>query len=156
MRLIALAFICVYCHITVSAQNKSLPEFSFLNSKNQRITPASLPVGQPIVVFYFDPFCDHCKEQAKIVTPDAAKFGKTTFVWVSLGEMEDNETFKKENLKSFPRAFVCNDTEFKFDSWFGYSEVPSVFIYNNERNLTARFDKVSSAKDILDACNKKL
>ena len=80
MKLFALVFIFVCNHITVAAQNKSLPEFSFLNNKNQKITPASLPIGQPVVVFYFDPFCDHCKEQAKIVGQDAAKFGKTTFV----------------------------------------------------------------------------
>ena len=101
MKLFALVFIFVCNHITVAAQNKSLPEFSFLNNKNQKITPASLPIGQPVVVFYFDPFCDHCKEQAKIVGQDAAKFGKTTFVWVGLGEMEDNVTFKKEHLKLF-------------------------------------------------------
>ena len=101
MKLFILVFIFVCNHITVAAQNKSLPEFSFLNNKNQKITPASLPIGQPVVVFYFDPFCDHCKEQAKIVGQDAAKFGKTTFVWVGLGEMEDNVTFKKEHLKLF-------------------------------------------------------
>lgn len=156
MKLFTLVFIFVCNHITVAAQNKSLPEFSFSNNRNQKITPASLPIGQPVVVFYFDPFCDHCKEQAKIVGQDAAKFGKTTFVWVGLGEMEDNETFKKEYLKSFPQAFVCKDTDFKFDSWFGYSEVLSVFIYNKERKLTAQFNKVASAKDILDACSKKL
>ena len=101
MKLFALVFIFVCNHITVAAQNKSLPEFSFSNNRNQKITPASLPIGQPVVVFYFDPFCDHCKEQAKIVGQDAAKFGKTTFVWVGLGEMEDNVTFKKEHLKLF-------------------------------------------------------
>ena len=138
MKLFALVFIFVCNHITVAAQNKSLPEFSFLNNKNQKITPASLPIGQPVVVFYFDPFCDHCKEQAKIVGQDAAKLARTTFVWVGMGEMEDNVTFKKEHLKLFLKHLYVKILSISLIVGLDIQKYPLfLFIIKNESLLTS-------------------
>ena len=49
---------------------------------------------------------------------------------------------------------MCKDTAYKFDSWFGYSEVPAIYIYNKARKKTAAFTSVVSAEEILAACTK--
>ena len=46
---------------------KALPAFDFEMPNGDRLTPEKLPAAQPVIVFYFDPFCDHCIAQAKII-----------------------------------------------------------------------------------------
>jgi hypothetical protein len=53
-----------------------------------------------------------------------------------------------EDLKAFPGkhlpgvtgdVYVTKDTQYKMDDWFGYSETPSIYVYNNKWVRTASF-----------------
>jgi peroxiredoxin len=136
------------------AQSQTLPAFSFTNAKKEKITAASLPQNKPSIIFYFDPFSDKCEEQATKIKGSAAKFADIVIVVVSSASAEDNEAFRKKNLVGLKNLFVCTDTEFRFDTWFGYSETPSIYVYNKARDRTAAFTKVVSVEEILDACTK--
>ncbi len=148
--LISITILFSFC-----AQAQTLPDFSFTNAKKEKITPASLPQNKPIVVCYFDPYCEKCETQAAKIKEKAAKFSNITIIYVSWGEFDDNEDFRKNNLVGLKNLFVCKDENFKFDTWFGYSEVPAIYVYNKSRKLTATFTTVVSADEILKACNKQ-
>lgn len=148
------SLIAIIVSLSFIAQSQTLPDFSFTSTKKEKITPASLPQNKPIIVCYFDPFCEKCITQAIKIKEKAAKFSNSTIVYVSWAELEDNETFRKKYFTGMQNLFMCKDTEFKFDKWFGYSEVPAIYIYNKTRKKTAAFTSVVTVEEILGACSK--
>jgi hypothetical protein len=119
---------------------KPLPEFSFTDINGKKITKASLPAGMPVIVFYFDPDCDHCQQEAAWITQYKEYFKGITFVWVSWSEIEMIKEFPAKHLPGVGGPmFFTKDTEFKFDSYFGYSEIPSIYVYNKNWVRTGSF-----------------
>ena len=118
-----------------------LPQFAFELPDGSTLTPSVLK-KQPVIVFYFDPDCDHCNEQAKLVSENAEKFTGVTMVWVSWAlTIEDNVKFYKKYFMEMPdKVFVARDTQFSIDKLFGYSEVPSVYVYDKDWKRTASFE----------------
>jgi len=150
------SFLVITLLFSFSAAAQTLPDFSFTNAKKEKITPAALPQNKPIVVCYFDPFCEKCITQAAAIKQHAAKLSGITIVYVSWAEFEDIEAFKKKYFTGMPNVFMCKDDSFKFDTWFGYSELPVIYVYNKARARTAAFTTVVAVEEILTACKKTL
>lgn len=118
-----------------------LPDFKFEKTDGTWITKGDLPADQPVIVFYFDPFCDHCQKEAGWITENQDLFKGITLLWASWGEMKDIVEFPKKYLPGVGGdLYITRDTEFAFDNYFGYSEIPSVYVYNKEWARTASFN----------------
>ena len=99
-------------------------KFKFVNMEGAYITPESLPQGQPLIVFYFDMYCESCQQQAQWIQDDLEKFNDITLLWVTSGDIyePDNfQAFEDKYFKDAPNVIMCADYEFLFDGWFGYS-----------------------------------
>lgn len=117
-----------------------IPDFKFMDMNNQPVTRMSLVANQPTLFFYFDPDCDHCQLIATMINDQKALFKGMTLVLVSWAEVEALKAFPEKYLPGFPgKLIVSKDTEFKIDKWFGYSETPSIYVYNNKYLRTASF-----------------
>lgn len=117
-----------------------MPNFKFYDMSNKPVTPASLPLGAPAIFFYFDPDCDHCQLIATWITQQKALFKGITLVLVSWAEVEDIKAFPGKYLAGFPgNLFITKDSDYQIDKWFGYSETPSLYVYNARWKRTASF-----------------
>ncbi len=127
------------------------PEISVTGVTGQKLTTSMLPVGQPIVIIYFDPFCDHCEQQAKWIKEKIDAFRGVTIVWITWGELEDMKNFAAKNFAGVTKSDMVftKDTDYAMDSWFGYSEVPSIYIYNKERVRTMCFSKETPVEELV-------
>jgi thiol-disulfide isomerase/thioredoxin len=127
---------------TLSAQD--LPKFAFYETGNKPFTQAGLKTGIPVVVVYFDPDCDHCNKQAQMIQAEVAKFANVQMVWVAFpAAIEAITAFGK---KYFPAQFgksffFLRDNDYTFDRAFGYSEAPSIYIYNKSWKLVKSYSK---------------
>lgn len=139
--------------LSLQAQdNAPLPDFELTNTKGQKVSPNTLDKDKPIVVFYFDPDCDHCLQQASWVKEAINKFKGVTMIWISWGEPDAISAFESKyfgGLNEHNRIYFCKDEDYKMDDWFGYSEVPSIYIYNKSRVRIATFKKETLAEHIL-------
>ncbi|MEM7035506.1 MAG: redoxin domain-containing protein [Bacteroidota bacterium] len=116
------------------------PEFAFEGTDGNWVTKNTLPANQPVIVFYFDPFCDHCQQEAEWITSQKELFKNITFLWVSWGEMADIKAFPGKYLPGVTGdIYFTRDTKFEFDNYFGYSEIPSIYVYNAKGKRTASF-----------------
>ncbi len=131
------------------AFSQSLPDFNFQAADGSKVTKSSLVQGKPLIVFYFDPFCDHCQEQAQIVKDNAGKFNDINMIWVSWEEHTENKAFHEKYLSKIKHAVVCKDDNYKFDTWFGYSEVLSIYCYNSNGERIASFSNEQPADVLL-------
>lgn len=117
-----------------------LPQFAFELPDGSTLTPDVMP-EQPVIVFYFDPDCDHCNKQAKLVMEQPEFFEGVTLVWVSWAmKVEDNVKFFQKYFMDMPdKVYIARDVQFSIDQLFGYSEVPSIYVYDKTWKRTASF-----------------
>lgn len=117
-----------------------IPDFKFYDMDNKPVTRLSLVANQPTIFFYFDPDCDHCQLISTMINEQKALFKGITLVLVSWAEVDAIKAFPEKYIPGFPGTLiVTKDTEYKIDKWFGYSETPSIYVYNNKYTRTASF-----------------
>jgi hypothetical protein len=119
---------------------KPLPDFSFIDVNGKAVTKATLPAGQPVIVFYFDPDCDHCQLESKWISEKKEWFKGITLLYVSWAEIEAIKEFPGKHLPGMTgNVLFTKDKDYKFDTYFGYSEIPSIYVYNRSWVRTASF-----------------
>ena len=138
--------------LTATAQ-KALPEFGFQDLEGNVFAYTQLEQDQPTVVVYFDPWCDHCAHQADMLADadDQLKNFNIVFVTNTDPDGQASKEFKAKHFgdSELQHVHVLLDPNFYFDGYFGYSEVPSVYVYNAEKKRVGAFTKETTAEDIL-------
>jgi peroxiredoxin len=118
-----------------------IPDFKFYDMENKPVTRMNLVPDVPTIFFYFDPDCDHCQYIATMITTHKELFKGITLVLISWAEVEQIKAFPGKYLPGFPGTLlVTKDSEYKIDKWFGYSQTPSIYVYNKVYKRTASFE----------------
>lgn len=126
--------------------------FSFEEIDGTALTNSDIVAGKPVLVFYFDPDCDHCQEISHRINENISAFDNATVLFVTYSDME--------TIKAFPAKYIPNavgrknfhfgnDTNYKFDTWFGYSEAPTLHIYNSKGVKAKVYRKEAEVAEIL-------
>jgi thiol-disulfide isomerase/thioredoxin len=154
MKNIALLLTFIACifvmPIQVQAQ-KRLPAFSFQDLNGAAFTNANLKSGIPTIVFFYDPYCDHCAQEADWVKAAQSKFANINLLWVSTEERQPIVKFKSEHFgeTTLTKLYFLRDTKWKFDSYFGYTEAPGIYVYNKDGVLVKDFKKETPVSELL-------
>ena len=141
----------------MSSYGQQLPDFHFQNARGEVVSQATLPEGQPLVIFFFDLYCDACQQQAEWISAHLDAFQDVTLLWVMYGPITEPEPFvefKNTYFKDAPNVLFCADGQFMFDIWFGYSEAGSLFIYDESRNFLAKAESIMPASSSLKVMGK--
>jgi peroxiredoxin len=118
----------------------AIPDFKFYDALGKPVTKASLAVGKPVIFFYFDPDCDHCQLISKSIVEQKSLFRGITFVLVSWAEVDAIKAFAPKYLAGYTYPmWITKDKDYMIDKWFGYSETPSLYVYNAKWKRTASF-----------------
>ncbi|MFN0201822.1 MAG: peroxiredoxin family protein [Bacteroidia bacterium] len=135
------------------AQAKKMPQFSFDDLKGGTFASTSLKAGLPTIVFFFDPFCDHCEQQAKWIAADAAKFKNVNLVWVSTEDVNAISKFKSTHFAKagLDKLHFLKDSKYRFDGYFGYSEALSMYVFNKAGVQVKALKKETPAAELLKA-----
>ena len=143
------------CLLVLSASlqaQKNLPAFSFNDLDGRAFTKADLREDLPTIVFFFDPYCDHCQQQAKWIKEAGDQFKDIQMVWVTTeSETKASQEFSLEYFGGgkWEHVYFLIDSNFLFDGFFGYSEVPSIYIYNASGQRLKSFSKETPAEILL-------
>lgn len=135
-----------------AAAQAQVPNFSFKGLNGQAFTQANLKKGFSTIVIFFDPWCDHCEQQAKWIAAAPDKFRNTNILFVTTEPQKEASVNFRD--KFFGKSGMTNvhfmiDTEFRFDAYFkGYYEVPSILIYNKEGKHVKTLNKETPAEQL--------
>jgi hypothetical protein len=58
-------------------------------------------------------------------------------IWVSTETSAALADFREKYLKKLPNVIVLRDKDFRFDSYFGYSVAPTIYVYDKAGRLKA-------------------
>lgn len=133
----------------------SLPSVNLLLTDSQTvINTASATKNKAVIVFYFDPSCDHCQKETEDILANKDIFKNMNFYFISLDSMRRIRSFVDHyKLKEFPEITVVKDHEFKALSIFQIKSIPTNVVYNRKHELVKIFIggvKVGDLKKIIN------
>ena len=118
----------------------SFPQFKFYDLATKPFVNSQLRPGLPTVVYYFDPDCDHCQLQAKMVSGEINSFSQINQLWVSTAEEANIKAFQQKYFATAKTPiFFVRDKDYKFDSFFGYSVAPTILVFGKNGAFAKKF-----------------
>lgn len=118
---------------------KHLPQISLMGLDSTTITLT--PKNQPTVLFYFDPHCEHCQQEAKELKKQAQAFQGAQLLWLSTERLWVQREFEKEYelQKGFSSLTIAQISPQDADKQFGFRTVPTILIYDSKGNLVKKY-----------------
>lgn len=122
-------------------EGKEMPAFSLLLiDSTTSLSSVNMPKGNPIVFFYFSPFCPYCIKQTKEIIEDMDKLKDIQFYFISNFPFQDVKRFNSEySLGKYPNITVGLDTANFVADYFEAPGYPYIAIYGKERKLNKTF-----------------
>ncbi|MCI4671146.1 MAG: redoxin family protein [Bacteroidia bacterium] len=132
-----------------------VPAFSFKTLDGKDFTQSELKTDRPTMIMNYDPYCDHCNEQAETIKKAASKFKEKNvqFVFVTfIPEKEATEEFIKNHFEGTGLDYTfLLDPEIRFESYFGYTDdALNIFLYKAKGGKPKYFGEEQSAETILN------
>ncbi|MEO0897748.1 MAG: redoxin family protein [Bacteroidota bacterium] len=131
-----------------------VPAFSFKTLEDKVYTNENLDLNRPTMIMNYDPYCDHCNEQAEIIKAAAEKFvdKKVHFVFVTFIPEKDaiNEFMNKHFAGTKLTYTFLLDADIKFENYFGYSDdAINIFLYKPGQKKAKYFGEEQTAETLL-------
>lgn len=128
-------------HKKAVAENiKTIPAFSYVSIIDDTVfTNGSLVANKSTLFIYFNSECEFCNHEAEMVEENIAKLKDIQIIFVSFEEKEKIKLFAKQYklLNHANIHFVC-DTKASFATTFDVKSLPTVVIYNRDKELVEK------------------
>jgi len=119
----------------------SMPPFRMVTMKGKSVTGKDLQNDANLFVMIFNPFCEHCGDQAELFKQDAALFKQSKLVLITASTMMPNlEYFENTHPTAAYTAIITGvDSSGFIDKTFLYNNLPQINIYDKDRKLLRVF-----------------
>lgn len=122
-----------------TAKMQQLPTVA-LNALDSTVISLSQK-GRPTVLFYFDPHCEHCQQEAEQLKKQPRAFENVQLFWLSTERLWVLRAFEKKYAlqHTIPSLIIAQISPQAADTQFGFRTVPTILIYNAEGNLVKKY-----------------
>ncbi|MBC7887995.1 MAG: TlpA family protein disulfide reductase [Ferruginibacter sp.] len=115
-------------------------------------TNEHLKKGNPFVLVFFNPDCDHCQKETKELLAYKEELKAIQILMVSSAPYSEIKDFYKSfGLSSMPNIKLGHDAKYKLSAIYKLSTFPSIFVYDQNGNLAKAFTGNIGVPAILDA-----
>ena len=143
---LSLLLFCVYIiHRNVEQKSfiennrKKMPPFSFLSYDKKNVTKNDLMSGQPTMIIYFHPECEHCINELQSINNEIDSIHANIIcISVATNEIIDNCN-EVQKLKNNRNVFLLNDKDNRCFEYFGIKTFSSTIIYDKNNSLIKTF-----------------
>ena len=122
-------------------EGKPLPNFSILLTDSTTwLRTASIPSGKPFILFYFSPYCPHCRVQTKRIIEDMDMLKDIQFYFISSYPLPAVKDFYTEfKLAKYPNITTGLDSARIVTDYFEIPGVPYLAVYGKNKKLNKTF-----------------
>jgi hypothetical protein len=132
-------------------QDKSIPFFDIVQADGHHLRSIDLAQGQPVMIVYFDPDCDHCVTFISDLLNKADSFNNSEVVLITYVPLRRLKTYISESgLNKYPQ-FKTGTEGNKFTVRYHYDVIQFPFVALHDRNwkLFATFESEVPSPDEL-------
>lgn len=153
-----LVVICLalYPFIPVQSQVKTgIPPFNILLTNNKYLKAADLTKNMPLMLVYFDPDCDHCKEFTGSFISHINDLKQTQIVMISFTPVAAIKKFETE-FKLGQYANIKLGTEgltFVVQRYYNIQKFPFIAIFNKKGVVISTYYKVPAIDELITKLN---
>ena len=139
-------------HKTLSGIAK-LPSFKILSVDSTCcFSSDNFQMGQPTVLLYFDPDCEHCQQETRSILANMDKLKGARICLVTNGEASELKKFSEVfRLDSVKNVLIGKDYNYSFYRAFLPPTVPYMAIYNGRKDLVKVYSGETDIHFIIDA-----
>jgi hypothetical protein len=120
-------------------KNSDIPQFNLLLEDSVTIFHSSdIPRGKKIILFYFDPDCEHCQNLTKSILTNYSSFSKAKIYLITRSPINKIISFDKYfQLSKYDNIILGKDYQYLYFENSHVSETPTLSIYNEEKKVIA-------------------
>ena len=153
---IFLLMIVVFGVAVLNAQNnegKSLAPFDITLINNKTLKAFQLKKNEPVMLMYFSPECDHCKELTTEILKSAKSFGNKQLIMVTYFPIAEVKKFANDlSIQKYPNIQVGTEgMTLVVQKHYNIRTFPFVALYNKSGKLVRMFREQAPPKDIVKA-----
>lgn len=155
LRKISLAILLFALPALSHSQQKTLPDFHFLNTDKEAVDKKSLPKGKALLLIYFRSDCDHCEHTAMQLKTTATKY--PAMIWmVSAEQIPTLRTFEDMvGLYDINNLTVLQDNSHQLHKAYDFTKLPFIVLYSSTGKQLRIFDELPSVETVRKILNGK-
>jgi thiol-disulfide isomerase/thioredoxin len=109
---------------------------AFSINNNHEFCSKSLP-KQPVIILFVNPECDFCLAELKELKENQSKLQDISILLISAVPLNQAIIFySNQNLNQFNNIQFLVDEDFNISNHFDIRTIPTVFVYNANKELT--------------------
>ncbi|MGN7821018.1 peroxiredoxin family protein [Chitinophaga sp. 22536] len=112
----------------------------------------SISMSAPVVMLFFDPYCDFCRAEVKSILGSMDQFKDVEFCFLTAASIKDVRSFNREfDLNKYNNIHLGIDTGLIYLKFYNINRVPHTSVYSNGRKVKKAFASKVDASEILSA-----
>jgi thiol-disulfide isomerase/thioredoxin len=120
---------------------KMLKNFCALNIVNDNEFCINLLPNKPIILMFMNPECDHCQEEIKQIKRNKDKLKDISILLITSAPIKQVTDFYFVNgLSNLSNLQFLSDENMNITNDFDVHAIPSIFLYNDKRELVYKFN----------------
>jgi thiol-disulfide isomerase/thioredoxin len=118
-------------------EGQKLPSFSLLLTDSiTRLNTSDIPLGQPFVLFYFNPHCPFCRAQTQELKDEMKSVENVRFYFLSGYPLYQIREFDNHyGLSRYTNITILQIKDTAFTNYFKIPGVPYIAVYNKQKHL---------------------
>jgi thiol-disulfide isomerase/thioredoxin len=116
-------------------KNKAMPYFAMRLIDSSMTYRSRFPKKMPVLLVYFNPDCDHCKDEAKQLMEHKDDFKKLYIVFISTAALPSIKEFAETYNIQGKNIIIGRDEAYKLPPFYSIRFSPFVVLYNKDKNI---------------------
>lgn len=140
--IVVLILTTLVAYASAQPKNKPVPLFDIVQADGKHLKSTDLAQGQPVMIVYFDPDCDHCVTFINDLRRNADKFKNSEIVLVTYVPLRRLKSYITESgMDNFAKFRIGTEGN-KFIVRYHYDVIqfPYVALHDRNGNLFATFE----------------
>lgn len=135
---------------------KPLAPFDIMLVNNQKLKSVQLKKSEPVILMYFSPTCDHCKDLTKEILKNAKSLGAKQLIMVTYFPVADVKKFADDfSIQKYPNIKIGTEgMALVVQKHYNIRNFPFVVLYDKSGKMIKMFREQVPAADIVKAMQK--
>ena len=123
--------------IKTGMEGRLLPKFDLLLTDSAtHLNTTDIPIGQPVIVVGFSPYCIHCQAETRDLIKHMQQLKNTRIYFVTAFPFRPmKEFYKVFKLAKYPNIVMGRDSSDYFLTYFKATGVPYTAIFDSKKRL---------------------